>query len=343
LPDVTEQLVAVGVTGGDAVSGATALPAPPRGPRRQLRLASDYGIVGLALAIFLVAAVAVPGFGSLENLETLMRDASFVGIVALGMTFVVISGNYVDLSVAAQVGIAAICVIALQPQGLLLGLACGVVACLAVGVVNGIAVGYLRANAVVVTLGVGTIALAVLNEATQGALYAGQVAWYADAMGASLGPLPISFLVFLLVAGIAYLLLDRMGYGRRLRAVGANAAAAEIAGVARSRVVLGGFLISAACCAISGFLVAGFANSANPGIASDYTFEALAAVIVGGNSLTGGRGGAERTVIGVMLIAIIANLLVVGGLSFEWQQFVKGIVIVAAVAFDAAMRRAGAR
>lgn len=311
--------------------------------RPGLRLASEYGILLLTAAIFLAGVIAVPGFGTSDNLQTLMRDASFVGIVAIGMTLVLISGNYVDLSVAAQVGVAAVCTIALQSHGMLFALAAGLVICAAIGLVNGFIVGVIRANAVIVTLGVGTISLALLNEVTEGALYAGENKGFADFIGGSVGPLPLSFVVFILVAVVGYLLLDRMGYGRRLRAVGSNRAMARLAGVPAGRVVLGAFLVTAVCCWISGVLLGGFSNSANPGIASGFTFEALAAVVVGGTSLTGGRGGARQTVIGVLLIAVIANLLIVAGLSFEWQQLIKGVVIVSAVAFDAVARRLGAR
>jgi ribose transport system permease protein len=346
VPDVLEQPTrAQGDTRPLQAAGGhpDGAPTAVRRSRRSARLASEYGIVAITLLTLVVGLVAVPGFGSSENLSTLMRDASFVGIVALGMTFVVMSGNYVDLSVAAQVGAAAVCTVALQPHGQVVALLAGVACCLAIGIVNGIAVGYVRANAVVVTLGVGTVGFAVMNEITAGAQYAGHNEAFADIAGASLGPIPISFVAFVAVAVGCAFALDRMGYGRRLRAVGSNRAVAALAGVASGRVVLGAFLVTAGCCWLSGVLLSGFVNSANPTIANDFTFEALAAVIVGGTSLTGGRGGAGRTVVGVLLIAVIANLLVVAGLSFEWQQLVKGVVIVIAVAFDALTRRLVAR
>lgn len=339
MPDVLEQPMGVGPGAAPAGTSDVAPSAARRRSHPALRLASDYGILVLTALMLIGGALFVQGFGSGDNLTALMRDASFVGIVALGMTFVVMSGSYVDLSVAAQVGIAAVCAIALQRHGLVLALLAGLGGCLVVGLVNGAIVGYVRANAVVVTLGVGTVALAVLNEITQGALYSGSNDGFADAMGTTIGLVPISFAVFLVVAAAAAVLLDRMGYGRRIRAVGSSRAAAELAGVASGRVVLAAFAITSLCCWLAGTMLSGFVDSANPSLASDYTFEALAGVIVGGTSLTGGRGGAGRTVVGVLLIAVIANLLIVAGLSFEWQQLIKGAVIVAAVAFDAVTRR----
>jgi ribose transport system permease protein len=307
--------------------------------RRRILLASEYGIVAIGLLLVLVGVIAVPGFATSDNLLTVTRSASFVGIVALGMTFVVISGRYADLSVASQVAIAAVCAIALQPHGLAFALLCALAACLSLGMLNGLIIGYFGANPVVVTLGTGTLALAVLNQVTAGTLYSGQSSAFHQVTGATVGPIPLSFVAFLLVAGVVHLLLNRSTYGRRVRAVGSNTDAARVSGVPCARVILGAFLITALCCAVSGILLGGFSNAANPTIAQTYVFDSLAAIIVGGNSLTGGRGGAAQTVTGVLILAVISDLLVLKGLSFEWQELVTGAVIVAAVAFDAALRK----
>jgi ribose transport system permease protein len=351
MPDALDQVepAAVGAEAGRSLAASaeapTRLPAPARPPsrRRWLLIASEYGMVAIGLLIVLVGIVAAPGFATAENLTTIARSAAYVGIVALGMSFVVISGNYADLSVASQVGIAAVCAIALQSHGLLFALLAAFAGCMTIGLLNGLLVGVVRANAVVVTLGSGTLALAILNEATQGALYSGRSAGFARVTGATAGPVPLAFFAFLALAVVAYLLLNRHTYGRRLRAVGSNAAAARIGGVPCGAVVVGAFVITSVCCAISGILLGGFSNSANPTIAQTFVFDALAAIIVGGNRLTGGRGGALQTVTGVLIIAVISDLLVLKGLSFEWNQLLTGAVIVAAVALDAGLRRLAAR
>jgi ribose transport system permease protein len=350
MPDGVGQATSVDI-GAPSAAGSemgTELPrgvgkAADRSQRRLLLLGSEYGMVVVGIAIVIVGIIAVPGFATSANVTTIARTAAYVGIVALGMSFVVISGNYADLSVAAQVGIAAVCAIGLQTHGLVFALLCALGACLTIGAVNGVIVGFLGANAVVVTLGSGTLGLALLDQVTQGAQYNGRSSSFANVTGATVGPLPIAFLAFLALAVVAHVLLNRHTYGRRLRAVGSNAAAARLAGVPCSTVVLLAFVISGIGCAISGILLGGFSNSANPTIAETYVFDALSAIIVGGNRLTGGRGGARQTVTGVLIIAVISNLLVLKGLAFQWDELVTGGVIVGVVAIDAALRRLAAR
>lgn len=314
---------------------------PRSAQRRITQFLAEYGLVLVGAAIFIVGVVTVPSFAGEGNLVTIMRSASCIGVAALGMTFVVLSGNYADLSIAAQVGIAAVCSIALQPHGMAVALGAALAACLLVGVINGLIVGVTGANAVVVTLGTGTLSLGVLNEATDGAVYAGSVPVFADTMSTRIGPIPLLFVYLLAVAVICYVVLSRSTYGAKIRAIGSNPRAARVAGVRNSSVIITAFVACSACCALSGIMLAGFSNSANPHIASSYVFEALAAIIIGGNALKGGNGGAGRTLLGVLIIAVVANLLVLGGFSYEWKQFVTGIIIVAAVGVSAGLIRIG--
>ena len=138
-----------------------------------------------------------PRLRDADNLQTILSSACYIGIVALGMTFVVISGNYADLSVSSQVGIAAVCAIALQGHGLAFALAAAVAGCLAVGLANGVIIGFCGANPIVVTLGTQILTLAVLDQVTQGQQYNGQSQGFANVMGAAIGPVPVAFLVFL--------------------------------------------------------------------------------------------------------------------------------------------------
>lgn len=306
-----------------------------------LRFLANYGLVLIGAVLVIVGIVAVPGFATNGNLATIMRNASCIGVTAIGMSFVVLSGNYADLSVAAQVGIGAVCVIGLQPYGLPIAIGAAVAACLFMGLVNGLIVGYTKANAVVVTLGTGLLGLGVLNQITHGALFAGQEPGFARLMSATFGPVPVLFIFLLVVVAIAFFVLNRTSYGSRIRAVGFNSAAAMIAGVRCGRVVLSAFVVTGLCCAIAGIMLGGFSNSANPTIAHGYVFDALAAIIVGGASLTGGRGGAGKTLVGVLIIAIIGNLLVLQGLSYAWNELITGCIIIVAVGISAFLARSG--
>ncbi|MFO7689801.1 MAG: ABC transporter permease [Cryobacterium sp.] len=317
---------------------------PPDWRRRLLRLLADKGIFAFTALVVLAALVLVSGFASTANIIDVFHRASAIGIVAVGMTFVVISANYIDLSVVAQVAIAGVALMAFSSYGLITAMAIGIGLCLVFGLVNGFAVGVLRANSVVVTLGTTGIGLGTLALATKGTIYYGEADGVTAAFGAArLGVLPYSALVLVLVAVVAGLLLSKTIFGFSLRSLGSNREAARLVGIRSGQVIIGAFLVTSVCAAIAGFVLASYSNTAVATMSAGFDFSALAAVIVGGNSLFGGKGSIMRTLVGVIFIAVVSNVLVLIGLTFEWQQFVTGTIIVVAVALDALSRKAGLR
>lgn len=322
---------------------------PPVAPARQappaaLTVLSEYGIFIVTAVTIVVAAVAVNGFASTANVVDIFHRAAPVGIVAVGMTFVVISANYIDLSVVSQVAIAGVTLLSLGADNLPLGIVCGIALCVLVGLLNGLAVGVLRANAVVVTLATGGASLGVLSLVTSGTIYYGSSGGLVDRFGHTrLGPFPLVAVSLLVVAVIGWFLLSRTVFGFSLRSLGANRAAARLSGVRGGWTVTGAFVVSSLCCAAAGFVLASISSTAVATMSNGYDFSALAAVIVGGNSLFGGRGSVQRTLIGVIFVSVVANILVLLGLPFAWQQLVTGSIIVAAVALDSLSRKAGIR
>jgi ribose transport system permease protein len=319
--------------------------APARGFDRRAAIARvvDLGILIALVVLIVVGIAAVPGFASGGNIRAILSDSAFLGLVAVGMTFVVVSGNYLDLSVVAQIGTAAVIVTVLEPINLGLGILVALVATAAFAAVNTLGVGVMRANGVVVTLAVQTAGLGLLLYITGGSQYNGSSPWLKSVATASLGPVPWVFVIMIVVGVIAEVILTRTNLGLSIRAMGTRKEAAQIAGVGRIRAVFAAFLITSICCAIAGVLLAGFNNNALPSMGSGFDFNALAAVIIGGTSLFGGRGSALRTLGGVLFVGVLLNISVLLGLPFEWQQFVKGLIIVAAVAGDALLRRRGLR
>lgn len=303
----------------------------------------DLGIVIALFVMIIVGITVVPGFSSGANIRAILADSAFLGIVAVGMTFVVISGNYLDLSVVAQVATAAVVVTVLQPISLWLGVGVAILATMAFATLNTVGVGVMRANGVVVTLAVQTAGLGLLLYITGGAQYAGNSAWLNDVATAAIGPVPVVFIIMVVIGLIAEFILSRTNLGLSVRAVGTRLEAAEIAGIGSVRTVFGAFAIVSVCCAIAGILLAGYNNNAIGSMGIGLDFNSLAAVIIGGTSLFGGRGSAVRTLLGVLFVGILLNISVLIGLPFEWQQFVKGLIIVVAVAGDALLRRKGLR
>jgi ribose transport system permease protein len=303
----------------------------------------DLGIVIALFILIIIGVSAVPGFGSEANIRAILADSAFLGIVAVGMTFVVVSGNYLDLSVVAQIATAAVIVTVLQPVNLWLGVLVALAATLVFAAFNTLGVGVMKANGVVVTLAVQTAGLGLLFSITGGAQFNGSSEWLNHVATTALGPVPLVFLVMVVIGVIGEIILFRTNLGLSIRAVGSSKQAAQISGVGRSRAVFAAFAIVSTCCAIAGILLAGFNNNAIGSIGSGFDFNSLAAVIIGGTSLFGGRGSALRTLVGVLFVGVLLNISVLLGLPFEWQQFMKGLIIVVAVAGDALLRRKGLR
>lgn len=310
-------------------------------PNRMLLWFAERGIVVFTVALILLAALFVNGFASSVNIADVFHRAAPIGIVAVGMTFVVISGNYLDLSVVAQVATSAVILIGVSnahgiPLAILAALA---VACV-YGVVNGVAVGYFKANAVIVTLSTTYIGLGVLRWMSGGSIFFGPDHSLIARIGdTKFGPVPISAVVLIVMAIALGFLLSRTSFGFVIRAFGANKEATRLSGVNTPRVVLGAFLITAIAAMVAGFVLAAFSNTAVSSMSSGYDFRALAAIIIGGTSVFGGKGSVLRTVLGVIFVSVLTNVLVLKNIGYGWQQVAIGALIVLAVSIDALARR----
>ncbi len=302
---------------------------------------ADQGIFIFTALLVLFAVVFIDGFASLPNITDVFNRAAPIGIVAAGMTFVVISGNYLDLSVVAQVATAAVTLIAVTNS---LGVVPAILAAFAIaivyGIINGVAVGVFKANAVIVTLSTTFIGLGVLRWLTGGSIYFGDGDGPIRAFGtARLGPIPMSMLLFVVVTVIFSLVLTRTNFGFMIRAYGSNREATRLAGVNAPLVVIGAFTMSAVAATLGGFVLAAFSNTAVSSMSGGYDFRALAAIIVGGTSVFGGRGSVMRTLLGVVFVSLLTNIMVLSGLGFGAQQMAIGLLIVVAVSVDALARK----
>lgn len=317
------------------------------GPAVRVQLASPwitrtqrYGIFVILAGITISAAVLVNGFGTVSNLANVLRSVSLVGIVAIGMTFIVISGNFVDLSVPSQVAGSSIVVLAVGGN-LPVAIAAALATAGAIGLLNGTFIGAFRANPVLVTLGVQTAAAGAILAATGGSYVYGS----SEALGAfgksTIGPLPVQGVVFLAVLVGCQFLLARTRFGAQVVAVGANRSVARASGIPVQRVVAYTFALSSLLAGLCGILLAALTDTVNSSVGTGFEFDALTAVVIAGTSLFGGSGSLWRTLAGVLLIGVVNNVMVLVGLPFASQLFVKGCVIIAAVALDALARRHG--
>jgi len=300
------------------------------------------GIVVFTVLLVLIAAVLVDGFASLANITDVFNRAAPIGIVAVGMTFVVISANYLDLSVVAQVATAAVVLIAVSnASNIPLAMGLAFLIALAYGLVNGTAVGVFKANAVIVTLSTTFIGLGLLRWLTGGSIYFGPPDGAIRSFGTTkIGPFPLSMIVLILVTIGLSLVLTRTNFGFLVKSFGSNRDATRLAGVNTAWVVIGAFMISALGAMIGGFVLAAFSNTAVSAMSTGFDFEALAAIIVGGTSVFGGRGSVMRTLLGVVFVSVLTNIMVLSGLGFGVQQMAIGALIVTAVSIDALARKA---
>ena len=306
-----------------------------------LAWSSRNGVFVFTALLIIAALLFVDGFASLYNVTDVFHRAAPVGIVAVGMTFVVISGNYLDLSVVAQVATAGVILIAVSnTHGIFIAIVAALMAAILFALVNGIAVGVFKANAVIVTLATTFIGLGVLRYFSGGSIFFGPPDGIIKAFGVGkVGPIPYSAIVLLVMTILLSILLNRTNFGFLIRSFGVNESATRLGGSNTALIVIGAFLVTAVAAMVAGFVLAAFSNTAVSNDGVGYDFRALAAIIVGGTSVFGGRGSVFRTLLGVIFVSVLTNILVLSGISFGYQQIALGALIVFAVSLDAIGRK----
>jgi erythritol transport system permease protein len=308
----------------------------------------------IALAVLaIVFSVLSPEFLTIGNLSILVKHVAINAILAIGMTFVILSGG-IDLSVGAIAGLCGMVAGYLLNRGLTVEaagvtiyfhawfvVAIALAAGMLLGVVNGSLVARLRVAPFIATLGMLYIARGLAMLMSGGATFpnlGGQAAlrntgfpWLGA--GVMLGvPVPIWLMVGLAATG-AFAAI-RTPFGRQVYAVGGNERAALLAGVRVRQVKLGVYVISGFCAALVGLIIAAELGASHPATGETFELNAIAAVVLGGTSLMGGRGTIGGTLVGAFVIGILADGLVLLGVSEFWQMVIKGLVIVLAVILD---------
>ncbi|WP_026005095.1 ABC transporter permease [Streptomyces sp. AA1529] len=314
-------------------------PAPPADrPPAVRRLPLDVrhlSLIGVLVALAVVGAITKPDeFLAAENLRLVLTQASVIGVVTVGVTFVIIGGG-IDLSVGAIVALASVWATTLATQDFGLGgmLLCSVLVGVGCGLVNGLLVAYGPMVPFIATLAMLASARGLALQISDGRTQVVTVDAVLD-LGVKdsyvLGVPPI-VMVFALVCVLGWLLLNRTTFGRRTVAVGGNPEASRLAGIAvrRQRLLL--YLLSGLCCGIAAFMLVILTGSGQNTNGNLYELDAIAAAIIGGTLLSGGRGTILGSVLGVLVFTTITNLFALNNLQTDIQQIAKGAIIVAAV------------
>lgn len=307
------------------------------------RFQSLFGLV----AVFVAAVVFSPSRGgellflSSENLFNVVRAVSEIGIIAVGMTFVILIGG-IDLSVGAVLGLAAVgsaVLLVVDDFGVLPAVLLVLLAGLVFGLLQGVASALLGIQAFIVTLAGLQIArgLARIVSGGQGVAIA-----YGDGPGEAPlafsllgertfnGLVPIPAVIFVVVAALAIVFLRVSAFARHVYAIGGNEKAARLSGVPVARVKVAVFGICGLLAALAGIIHAGQLNQGSPNDGNGYELDAIAAVVVGGTALSGGRGSVVGTVAGALLLGVLNNILALNNVDPNVQLLIKGLVIVIA-------------
>jgi len=268
------------------------------------------GVYSLLLAILAVAFAVSPSFRSLQNLENIIRQAAVVGILAVGQTFVVLAGG-IDVSVSAIITLVAIfsaAYMAGRPEMMLPVIVGCLVLGIVVGIANGIAVVKLSVQPFIATLGVMSIGRGIALAYTKTPVGRTAPGFRFFTYG-KLGPLPFP-LVFLLILFVgAYFILRRMRFGRYVYAVGGDREIARHSGISVSRIQMASYVISGAMGAVTGLYLSSRMGVGDPVVGPGLEWDSITAVVIGGTTLAGGRGGIAGTFAGVMIIAVLSNML----------------------------------
>lgn len=310
--------------------------APPASAR-VWSLIQSLGLFWVLVALCAVAIYLSPSFLQVGNLMNVGRQIALFGIVSIGMTFVILTRG-IDLSVGSIVGVVAVTSAMLLSSGMpipvviVLALLMGA----AFGAINGLGVVVFRMPPFIMTLGTLVmgrgIAMTIANGEPQN-LGDATDAFYFLGGGFLLG-VPVPIWIFAGVALIAFIVLRSTAFGRQIYAVGSNAEAARLAGIKVGAVLMSVYVISGVLASLTALITISRLTVGEPTAGTNLELEAIAIVVIGGTSLFGGEGSIIGTVIGAAIIAVIANILNLLGISPFTQQIVKGAIIIAAVMFE---------
>ncbi|NMB00461.1 MAG: ABC transporter permease [Firmicutes bacterium] len=294
-------------------------------------------------AMVLMTRAFAPDFLSKTNVMNMLREAVIVGILAIGMTFTIVSGCF-DLSAGAIMGFCAVLTMTLignTVSSTLSAIVLPLIAGAAFGYVDGLLVGHLKMNGFITTLGMQYLILGITLLFTKGNyLFIRQSTPFFHQIGnGTIGAVPVPVLLMLGLAGVAQWVLSRTNFGQYAKASGANERAATLSGINVERVRTRSYVLLGICAAISGIVLASWLREMDPSTGVGYEFEAITAAVLGGTRLGGGRGNILNSIAGTLIMVMIVNAMILLNISYNYQLMVRGIILVAAVTLELRARR----
>lgn len=293
------------------------------------------GILVVILILIGVTAIIEPNFLTLRNLNNVLRQNAVIGIVACGMTYCIISGAY-DLSVGSVVSLAGVITILSINAGVneYLAILYALLAGAGVGLVNGVLISSIRGRsgeAFIITYGMQVVVASIALFPSNGLFIAGKVS---DGFFKTIGRNYWPIILFLGIALVLEIVLKKARYGRKMCFIGGNMEVAKMSGIRVVPLRISFFVISGVLAGFAGVLLCSRVTSSNPTAGLGFEMDAIAAVVVGGTSTSGGKGSVMRTIIGAIVIGTMSNALNILGITAYHQQIVKGMLIITAVSMD---------
>lgn len=303
-------------------------------------------IVVALLVLGVLLSLSTDSFLTAANLTNIVVQVSVVGVCAIGGTFVIITSG-IDLSVGSTVALCGMTAAWFMKDGPLVGGLAGLLVAVLVGVAigafNGASVTWLRLTPFIATLAMLAMGRGLTQQISQGQTIFGFPLDFTFPGNGKIAGIQAPVVITVIAFIIGHLILTRTSFGHAVYAVGGNKEAARLAGIPVRRVQFTVYVLAGLCAAIAGILLTGRLNAALPQAATGLELQVIAAIVIGGTSLFGGRGSLVGTFAGVLLIGVIGNGMTLLDVNPFWQQFVQGAVIFLAVTLDAVNQRRLAR
>jgi ribose transport system permease protein len=298
------------------------------------------GILPILILICILFSVLTPNFPTPGNAVNILRQASINIVLATGMTFVILTGG-IDLSVGSILGVSAVVGVLVSLSSALgwLAIPAALLTGLVIGLINGALIAFLDLPPFIVTLGGLTALRGAAYLVANGTTVLNRNLNFAWVGNAYLGPFPWLVVIALLTVLASWFVLRRTVLGVQIYAVGGNQRAARLTGIKVNRVLLFVYGVSGLLAGLGGIMSSSRLYSATGLLGNGYELDAIAAVILGGTSFTGGIGTMPGTLLGALIIAVLNNGLTLLNMSYFWQLVVKGLVIIVAVTIDRLRRR----
>lgn len=285
------------------------------------------------IAALVVIAFTTPGFTAMPAVLALLTTMSFIGCVAVAMSFVTISGNIMSLCFGATAAATSLVFIGVLQDGL--GLLPAVLVALAFGAVvtgaQGFCIGYIGANPIIVSIAMLALIQGVAQLVTDGSSLYANTGGPQEMLKGKIAGIPIEFILFLTTALVGHALLAFTRFGRNLYMIGNSPRAAEAAGIRTWRSITGAYIVAGICTAVPGVMLASRYGLANMEYGIGYDYDAIAAVLVGGTAIHGGEGNVLRTFLGVVVIAVVQVVVLLYGFRQEWQYLITGLIVLAVI------------